>query len=82
MLVCYLLLTCFQTVLPPVDEIITSRATGGRLLGTRWFDFSHAPDVAGFDSRKCKADIRWRGGQSFQLEQREALRAFRCTRHF
>ncbi|CAM9683407.1 unnamed protein product, partial [Ectocarpus sp. 12 AP-2014] len=37
------------------------------ISGPRWFDFSGAPDVDGFDASTCPSDLNWKGGDPLYL---------------
>lgn len=63
-----------QVSLPPKDDILAPGIFNNGTSGPRWFDFSTAPDVKGFDSLSCKANITWAEGEAFHLDPREPLK--------
>lgn len=60
-----------QVWLPPKDDVLAPGVFNQGTPGPRWFDFSSAPDVDGFDSSACSADITWAGQRAFHMHQRE-----------
>lgn len=58
-------------ILPPKDDVLAPGIFNEGIPGPRWFDFSNAPDVKGFDARHCKADITWAGQRAFRMDQSE-----------
>ncbi|CAN0041429.1 unnamed protein product [Laminaria digitata] len=60
-------------VLPPKDDVVAPEIFNQGTPGPRWFDFSDAPDVEGFHSSACGADISWGGKSAFRMEQLETL---------
>eukprot|EP00752_Nemacystus_decipiens_P014352 g12769.t1 len=58
--------------LPPKDDILAPGMFSEGADGPRWFDFSSAPDMPGFDSRSCVADITWAGQRAFHMYQLES----------
>lgn len=60
-----------QVWLPPKDDILAPGMFNKGTPGPLWFDFSTAPDVKGFRSLSCKANITWAGPRAFRLDQRE-----------
>ncbi|CAM9497054.1 unnamed protein product, partial [Ectocarpus fasciculatus] len=57
--------------LPPKDDVLAPGVFNQGTPGPRWFDFSSAPDVDGFDSSSCSADITWAGQRAFRMYQLE-----------
>ncbi|CAM9146176.1 unnamed protein product [Scytosiphon promiscuus] len=57
--------------LPPKDDVLAPGIFSEGTPGPRWFDFSGAPDVPGFNSSSCSADITWAGQRAFHMYQRE-----------
>ncbi|CAM9811215.1 unnamed protein product [Ectocarpus sp. 12 AP-2014] len=55
--------------LPPKDDVLAPGVLNQGTPGPRWFDFSSAPDVDGFDSSACSADITWAGKRAFHMHQ-------------
>lgn len=60
-----------QVWLPPKDDVLAPGVFNQGTPGPRWFDFSSAPDVDGFESSSCSADITWAGQRAFRMHQRE-----------
>ena len=60
-----------KVTLPPKDDILAPGVFNEGLPGPRWFDFSSAPDVEGFDSSSCATDITWAGPRAFHMNQRK-----------
>lgn len=60
-----------EVVLPPKDDTIAPGIFNQGTPGPRWFDFSNAPDVKGFDSSTCTVDVSWGGKTAFRMEERE-----------
>ena len=60
-----------QVELPPKDEILAPGIFSKGTPGPRWFDFTSAPDVEGFDSSICDSDITWAGQRAFRMTSRE-----------
>lgn len=58
--------------LPPKDDVLAPGIFNQGTPGPRWFDFSSAPDMPGFDSSTCARDITWAGQRAFHMHQREA----------
>lgn len=65
--------SCHQVSLPPKDDILAPGVFNKGVSGPLWFDFSSAPDVEGFESLSCKANITWAGQRAFRMDQRESL---------
>lgn len=63
-----------QVWLPPKDDVLAPGVFNQGTPGPRWFDFSSAPDVDGFNSSACSADITWAGQRAFRMHQREQQR--------
>lgn len=64
--------TCqVKVVLPPKDDVLAPGVFGEGDPGPRWFDFSNAPDVEGFNSSACAADITWAGPRAFHMQECE-----------
>ncbi|CAN0445112.1 unnamed protein product, partial [Ascophyllum nodosum] len=55
--------------LPPKDDILAPGIFNEGNPGPRWFDFSSAPDVEGFESVSCRAHITWAGQRAFHMDQ-------------
>ncbi|CAM9534007.1 unnamed protein product [Ectocarpus sp. 13 AM-2016] len=53
--------------LPPKDGTLAPGIFGEGTPGPRWYDFTNAPDVEGFDASSCPADITWGGREAFHL---------------
>ena len=53
--------------LPPKDATMAPGVFGGGTSGPRWFDFTSAPDVDGFNASSCPPEITWRGREAFHL---------------
>ena len=62
-----------QVWLPPKDDVLAPGIFNEGTPGPRWFDFSSAPDMPGFDSSSCAADITWAGKRAFHMYQREIV---------
>ncbi|CAN0449753.1 unnamed protein product, partial [Ectocarpus sp. 12 AP-2014] len=60
-----------MVTLPPKDDILAPGIFNEGTPGPRWFDFSGAPDVAGFNASSCPPTITWGGRDSFYLTGRE-----------
>ena len=60
-----------KVVLPPKDDVLAPGVFSEGNPGPRWFDFSSAPDVDGFNSSTCAADITWAGPRAFRMHERE-----------
>ena len=59
--------------LPPKDDVLAPGIFNEGTPGPRWFDFSTAPDVPGFESSTCPTDITWAGQRAFRMNQREII---------
>ncbi|CAM9816417.1 unnamed protein product, partial [Scytosiphon promiscuus] len=53
--------------LPPKDDTIAPGVFSEGVPGPRWFDFSSAPDVEGFNASTCPESITWGGQDAFYL---------------
>ncbi|CAM9291812.1 unnamed protein product, partial [Ectocarpus fasciculatus] len=60
-----------MVTLPPKDDILAPGVFNEGTPGPRWFDFSGAPDVAGFNAGSCPPSITWGGGDAFYQTGRE-----------
>lgn len=58
-----------QVTLPASDSVMGPGMYSDGNPGTRWFDFSNAPDVEGFDATSCTLDITWGGSDAFHFYQ-------------
>lgn len=56
-----------QVSLPPKDDTLAPGIFGEGTPGPRWYDFTNAPDVEGFDASSCPAGITWGGREAFHL---------------
>ena len=56
-----------QVALPPKDDTLAPGVFNEGTPGPRWFDFTGAPGVAGFNPSSCPAQIQWGGSESFHL---------------
>ncbi|CAN0033849.1 unnamed protein product, partial [Ectocarpus sp. 6 AP-2014] len=65
-----------MVTLPPKDDILAPGIFNKGTPGPRWFDFSDAPDVAGFNASTCPPAITWGRRDSFYLTGRERDRFF------
>eukprot|EP00903_Cladosiphon_okamuranus_P021969 g20199.t1 len=54
--------------LPPKDDTLAPGVFNTGTPGPRWFDFTRAPDVAGFNASSCPALIAWTPKQAFRLD--------------
>eukprot|EP00903_Cladosiphon_okamuranus_P010925 g10319.t1 len=54
--------------LPPKDDTLAPGVLSGGTPGPRWFDFTDAPDVAGFNASSCPATIEWSSRNAFRLD--------------
>ncbi|CAM9503420.1 unnamed protein product, partial [Ectocarpus fasciculatus] len=54
-----------MVTLPPKDDILAPGIFNRGTPGPRWFDFSGAPDVAGFNASSCPPSITWGSRDSF-----------------
>ncbi|CAM9822671.1 unnamed protein product [Ectocarpus fasciculatus] len=53
--------------LPPKDDKLAPGIFGKGIPGPRWYDFTNAPDVEGFDASSCPEGITWGGREAFHL---------------
>ncbi|CAM9641409.1 unnamed protein product [Scytosiphon promiscuus] len=53
--------------LPPKSDVMAPGIFNEGTPGPRWFDFSSAPDVQGFDANACPANMTWYGADAFYL---------------
>lgn len=57
--------------LPPKDDVLAPGLFNEGTHGPRWFDFTSAPDMPGFNSSTCTTDITWAGQRAFHMHQLE-----------
>eukprot|EP00903_Cladosiphon_okamuranus_P013122 g12238.t2 len=55
--------------LPPKDDILAPGIFNEGTPGPRWFDFSSAPGMPGFDSTSCPTDITWGGRSAYHMDE-------------
>ncbi|CAM9796401.1 unnamed protein product [Ectocarpus fasciculatus] len=68
-----------MVTLPPKDDILAPGIFNEGTPGPRWFDFSDAPDVAGFNASSCPPSITWGRRDAFNQAGREQdLRLTEC----
>ncbi|CAN0089910.1 unnamed protein product [Scytosiphon promiscuus] len=53
--------------LPPKSDDLAPGIFNEGTAGPRWFDFSSAPDVEGFNASTCPANMTWHGGDALYL---------------
>lgn len=65
--------------MPPKDDVLAPGILNEGTPGPRWFDFTSAPDMPGFDSSSCATDITWAGQRAFRMNQREMAGGQSCA---
>lgn len=68
-----------QVSLPPKDDTLAPGIFGEGTPGPRWYDFTNAPGVEGFDASSCPADITWGGREAFHLFGCERREFWACS---
>ncbi len=64
-----------QVSLPPKDDEIAPGIFNEGTPGPRFFNFSSAPDVEGFNASTCPPSIKWGGSEAFFRTQCESERS-------